>query len=232
MLAYEIGTPTREELVRFVRALGKHRYVAGRLHQIHAFAFAAAGAREGLEDAHAWATRLLADPSVDPASRDERLHRSCSDDELVRVLDALFHDEAAQHALRGRLDAIGASFDGEPFDEASEERVFPALVDAGWELLPLCALDPEKHAGAIRALDAQEGDADYEIARFEEENSIPPVPCLYELPLLGPVEMLRAFDGDDLYADTRAPFTVWTQGDPVYLDYLLRGVAKVARLRE
>ena len=232
MIGYEIGTPTREELVRFVRALGKHRYIAGRLHQIHAFVLAAAGPREGLEEAHAWSARVLADPSIDPASRDERLHRRSTDDELVRALDALFHDEAAQAALRTRLQAVGASFDGLPFDEANEEAIFPALVDAGWELLPLSALEPEKHAGVIRALDAQEGDADFEVARFEEENTIPPVPALYELPLLGPVELLHAFDGDDLYADTRAPFAVWMQGHPVYLDYLLRGVAKVAKLRE
>ncbi len=232
MIGHEIGTPTREELVRFVRALGSHRYVAGRIHQIHAFACMAAGPCEGLEHAHAWATQVLADRSIDPASRDERLLRSCSDDELVRVLDALFHDASAQAALRQRLEEIGASFEGLPFDEAREESLFPALIDAGWELLPLAALSPERHAGVIRALDAQEGDADYEVARFEEENTFPAVPALYELPLLGPVEILHAFDGDDLYADTRAPFAVWTQGHPVYLDYLLRGVAKVARLRD
>jgi hypothetical protein len=218
--------------VRFVRALGKHRYVAGRLHQIHAFVFAAAGARPGLEDAHAWATRILADPDVDSASRDERLQRRSSDEELVLALDAIWHDVAAREALRTSLHAVGATLDAVPFDEGAEDTMYPALIDAGWELLPLSALEADKHAGVIRALDAQEGDADYVVARFEEENVIPPVPSLYELPLLGGVELLDAFESDHDDAQTFAPFAVWTQGHPVYLDYLLRGVAKVAKLRE
>lgn len=232
MIGYDIGTPTRAELVRFVRALGKHRYVAGRLHQIHAFVFEAAGARPGLEEAHAWATLTLADPDIDAASRDERLLRRSSDEELALALDAIWTDASARATLRARLEAVGATLDAVPFDEAAEDSMYPALIDAGWELLPLAALEADKHAGVIRALDAQPGDADYVVARFEEENTIPPVPSLYELPLLGGVELLDAFESDAEDAETFAPFAVWTQGHPVYLDYLLRGVAKVAKLRE
>lgn len=232
MIGYDIGTPTRAELVRFVRALGKHRYVAGRLHQIHAFVFEAAGAGPGLEEGHAWALRTLADPEVDVASRDERLLRRSSDEELALVLDAIWTGPDAQRVLRARLEAVGATLDATPFDEAAEHDVYPALIDAGWELLPLSALEPDRHAGAIRALDAQPGDADFVVARFEEESAIPAVPTLYELPLFGGVELLDAFTGDADDAETFAPFALWTQGHPVYLDYVLRGVAKVAKLRE
>ena len=231
MIAHELGTPTREELIRLVRALGRHRYVAGSLHQVHAFVFEAAGAREGLAAAYAWAHGVLTAADIDPASRDERLLRRSSDDELVLALEAIWTDPAARERLAARLATVEAVSSDFLFDELAEETTFPVLVDAGWELLPLAALDPEKHAGVIRALDAQEGEADFEVARFEEENTIPAEASLYELPLLGKLELLEAFTDDAPDAETRAEVVVWAKGHPVYLDYVLRGVAKVAKLR-
>lgn len=231
MIAHELGTPTRAELIRLVRALGRHRYVAGCLHQIHAFVFEAIGPLPGLEDAHAWALRTLANPELDPGSRDERLQRRASDDELVCALEAIWTDPVARDRLRGRLGRIDAVTSAFLFDELAEDSTFPVLVDAGWELLPLAALDPEKHAGVIRALDAQEGEADFEVARFEEENAIPREATLYELPLLGALELLEAFESEQADAEARAVLPIWASGHPVYLDYVLRGVAKVAKLR-
>ena len=67
----------------------------------------------------------------------------------------------------------------------------PLLVDAGWELLPLAQLDPERHRGAMSAF----GDGlSFESARFEEETAIPPLSHLYELPAIGPVELLQGVD--------------------------------------
>lgn len=234
MEGHELGPLTRAEIVRLVRSLGKHRYVAGRAHQLHAFVFEAIGRAPGLEDAHAWMVRTLNDTELDPASKDPRLLRDATDEELALALEQLWTQPGVLERLAHRLEPLGLEFDPNalPFDELREEDIFPRLIDAGWELLPLAALDPTRHAGAIRALDAQEGELDYEVARFEEENTLPPLPTLYELPLFGVTELVFAFEDDEPEARTRAPFVLWAQGHPVYVDYVLRGCVKVAKLTE
>ena len=219
--------------MRFVRALGQHRYVAGRLHLVHAFVFDAAreaGPAPALEEAIAWSARVLADPDVDPASRDERLFRRATDAELSAALSVFWTPGGARDAaclrLAERLEAIGVEPPSPsvlPFDESAEDDVYPVLIDAGWELLPLASLDPERHKGAIAAFD------DFEVARFEEENAVPPRTPLHELPLLGALELLAAFDERGL---SRAAFVLWASGHEVYLDYVLRGVMRAARLSE
>ena len=67
----------------------------------------------------------------------------------------------------------------------------------------------------------------WEVALFEEENAIPPVTPLHELPTLGAVELLAAFDED---GRSVAPFVLWEDGNPTYLDYVLRGVMRAAKL--
>jgi hypothetical protein len=220
MFGFELGPRTGEELLRFVRALGQHRYVASRLHLVHAFAVDAA-ADESIPEAAAWAKRVLgASGAIDLASKDERLWRKASEAELQAVLRAFWSDDAAaaRARLRQHLAAIGAepAPDALPFDEAAEEDMFPILVDAGWELLPLAQLDADRHRGAIQSF------ADFEVARFEEETAVPPIATLHELPLLGAVELLGP--------PTRAPFVLWQQGHETYLDYVLRGVLKMSKL--
>jgi hypothetical protein len=238
VIGHEIDAGSGEALVRFVRALGQHRYVAGRLHLVHAFAVEAACAPSELEpedpaltEAKVWADAVLADPSVDRASKDERLHRRATDAELVAVLSAFFcageRRERAARSLAERLVEIGAAppeADALPFDEAEEEDMFPVLVDAGWELLPLAQLDPERHKGAILAFDE---DLAFDVAKFEEENAVPPLVTLHELPAMGAIELLAATDGQ---GELRAPFVLWTSGNDTYVDYVLRGVLKAARL--
>lgn len=236
MIGHEIDAGSGEGLVRLVRALGQHRYVASRLHLVHAFAVEAACASPGaddaaLADAKAWAKAVLADPTVDRASKDERLHRRATDAELVAVLAAFWNTderrERASLALAERLVEIGAAppdLDALPFDESSEEDMFPVLVDAGWELLPLAKLDPERHKGALSAFDDALA---FDVAKFEEDNAIPPLVTLHELPAMGAVELLAALDGD---GEPRAPFVLWASGHETYLDYVLRGVMKIAKL--
>ena len=224
MIGHELENCTGAELVRFVRTLGQHRYLAGRSPQIHAFAIEAAGERAGLEEAFAWSRRALGG-GIDLASKDPRLVRAASDAELVAVLGAFWDgDGTAAPRLRTRLEEIGAAWDETalPFDESNEEDVFPVLVDAGWELLPLTHLDAERHRGAIAAFD------DWEVARFEEENAVPAMVTLHELPLLGATDLLAAVDPRT--EQIRAPFVLWQEGHPTYLDYVLRGVLKVAKL--
>ena len=100
----------------------------------------------------------------------------------------------------------------------------PLLVDAGRELLPIGSLDAERHRGAIAAF----GDElTFDSARFEEETAIPPVATLCELPAIGPAELLRGADDDGCLA---APLVVWAQGNETYVDYVVRGVRRAAKL--
>jgi hypothetical protein len=224
MIGFELGTRTADELCRFVRALGQHRYVASRLHLVHAFAIEAASADPALAEAAEWARRAIGSGTIDPASRDERLWRRATDAELVAVLQAFWKDGDAPRAkLRERLAEIDASVDETliPFDESREEDVFPILIDAGWELLPLAHLNFERHKGAIQAFD------DFEVARFDEESAIPPIVTLHELPVFGAVELLA---GVDEQGTARAPFVLWQQGHETYLDYVLRGVLRASKL--
>ena len=238
MIGHEIDAGSAAALVRFVRALGQHRYVASRLHLVHAFVVEAACASSEFEaddpalaEAKAWAADVLADPSIDRASKDERLQRKASDAELVAVLEAFWsageRRERASLALAGRLVEIGApppDLDALPFEESSEEDMFPMLIDAGWELLPLSQLDPERHKGAIGAFDDPLA---FEVAKFEEENAIPSLVTLHELPAIGAVELLAAADGD---GELRVPFVLWTSGNETYVDYVLRGAMKAAKI--
>lgn len=235
MFGAELEDVGGEELVRFVRALGKHRYVDGRLHVIHAFAIEAAhagAADPALDDAAAWARRVTSGP-IDLATKDERLFRKATDAELVAVLDAFWaageRRSIAHEKLRARLAAIDVDVEAEcarlPFDEDREDDVFPVLVDAGWELLPIARFDRERHKGAIDAFGDEVG---FEGAKFEEENAIPPLVHLHELPVLGPTELLAALDPET--GKLRAPFVLWQGGNDTYLDYLLRGVMRSAKL--
>jgi hypothetical protein len=242
VIGHEIEATSGAELVRFVRALGQHRYVSSRLHLVHAFAIEAAcaaaehdasdeAARTALAEAKTWATQVLGDAEIDRASKDERLYRRVSDAELTAVLAAFWNDderrERAALALAERLVEIGVQppdLEALPFDEAVEEDMFPVLVDAGWELLPLSGLDPERHKGAIAAFDDALA---FDVAKFEEENAVPPQVTLHELPALGALELLAALDDA---GQLRAPFVLWSSGNDTYVDYVLRGVLKIAKI--
>jgi hypothetical protein len=232
MRAVPLGVTRVDEAIRAVRALGAHRYVAGRLHLLHAFAFAAP--REvppALAAARSWALDVLADGAVDPGSRDEALWRRCTDAELCAALDTYWAPAEAARAARSALEELLVRYDlspgaGEPFDESAEDAMHPLLTDAGWELLPLSELDAERHRGARAAF----GDAlSFESACFEEQTAIPVGTHLYELPAVGPVELLRGARGDGTLV---APLVVWTEGNEIYLDYVMRGVRRAAGLSE
>jgi len=233
MQPISLGATRVDEAVRVVRALGAHRYVAGRLHLVHAFAFAAVpdDASGALAPARAWALGTLADARADPASRDEALWRRSTEAEVAEVLEAFWtpgdRAEAARAALLAMLSRHGLP-PGEhaPFDETVEDEMHPVLVDAGWELLPLAQLDAERHKGALAAFGTALA---FESARFEEETAIPPTVHLYELPAIGAVELTRGADAEGTLA---APLVVWAGGDETYLDYVVRGVRRAAKLPE
>jgi hypothetical protein len=234
MIAVDLGVRRVEQALRLVRALGAHRYVAGRLHLTHAFALGALGddADAALADARDWARATLTQGDsgeLDLASRDERLWRRCSDAEVAALLEVFWtpgsRAEGARAALRTLLDRHGfVPGDQAPFDESVEDLIHPLAVDAGWELLPLAELDPERHRGAIAAF----GDPmAFEVAVYEDETTVPSTSHLYELPAIGPVELLRGARDDGTLSE---PLVVWAQGNEVYVDYVLRGVARAAKL--
>jgi hypothetical protein len=233
MIAFSVGATKADEAVRVVKALGGHRYVSGRLHLVHAFALASLGDDAGgvLVEGRGWAERTLRTQGLDAASRDERLWRRSADAELVALLEAFWVPGARAVATRTRLQNLLAMHElpvpeHAPFDEAVEEATHPLLIDAGWELTPLSALDPARHRGAISAF----GDAlAFESACFEEQTAIPPTVPLYELPALGPVELLRGATADGSLA---APLVVWADGHETYVDYVIRGVRRAAKLPE
>jgi len=235
MIACAMGARTVDEALRVVRALGAHRYVGGRLHLIHALSLAAMPdddvEAEVLREPRAWAAQVLREASIDAASRDERLWRRSTEAELAAVLSAFWtpgeRAMASRAGLRERLSKLELPVASHPaFDERYEEEAHPLLVDAGWELMELSALDPAKHRGAIDAF----GDAlAFESACFELETAIPPVAHLYELPALGPVELL---EGVDEAGQLAAPLVVWASGHSTYVDYVMRGVRRAAKLPE
>lgn len=234
MEGFELPCRNAGDVARVVRALGSHRYVAGRLLHVHAAAFDAVreivsgDAAALLDEALRWSAQVLADPAIDPASRDERLVRAATEKEVAAMLEALWGDarERAQSRLREWLERVELvpPEDAMPFDEESEEDIHPLLVDAGWELLSLAELDPERHRGAIEAYPER---IDFESARFEESEAIPKRATLHELSAIGPVEALRAIAPDGTLAH---PLVLYAEGDPVYLDYVLRGVLRAAKL--
>jgi hypothetical protein len=233
MIAHEIPAETGDDVVRFVRALGQHRYVASRLHLVHVFAIEAAsiGRDPRLEQARAWAIAVLADAEIDRGSRDERLMRRVTDEELGAVVEAFWSSTkvrpVAQAVLAGRLREIGVSLEpATPFDETREGDMFPVLVDAGWELLPLAALDPVRHKGAINAF---ENALAFDVAKFEQDNAVPEQVTLFELPALGPTELLACLEENE---SLRAPFVLWTLGHDVYTGYVLSGVRRAAKLSD
>ena len=211
MWARELPVATADEALRVVRALGKHRYVAGRTHLVHALAACELETTLG-----AWARGVVRDESIDKASRDERLVRRATEEEVCDVLGLFWNEDSggrAGDALLDRIEACGVDVtEGDDEDDA-----FPILVDAGWELLPLSELDPERHRGAIEAFGER---IHYEVACFEEREHLPPIVHLEELPAVGVRDLLAP----------PADFHVWLSGNATYQDYILRGVLRAAKL--
>jgi hypothetical protein len=232
MMAIDLGVRSVDQALRLVRALGAHRYVAGRLHLVHAFAVAAIGddATGVLTAAREWALSTLqcGGRDLDLGSKDERLWRRGSEAELAAILDAYWtpgeRSLAARSALRALLERHELAVSShQAFDESIEDQIHPLAVDAGWELLRLHELDAERHKGAIAAF----GDPlAFESACFEEETSIPSLPHLYELPAFGATELLDGANDGAL----AQPLILWVQGNETYLDYVLRGICRAARL--
>jgi hypothetical protein len=197
-----------EAALRVVRALGKHRYVAGRMHMVHALA---------AHDLFDWARDVIADEDIDKTSRDERLVRRVTDEELYAVLAHYWSEETGAAACDGLLERLEAFGVEVVSGDEDEDDTFPLLVDAGWELLPLAELDPERHRGAIEAFGEQ---IQYDVAKFEEQENLPPLVHLQELPAMGASDLIRG----------PVDMALWLSGNETYQDYVVRGVLKAAKV--
>jgi hypothetical protein len=226
MHAIEIAEYNHDNLRRLVRSISQNRYVAGTYHELHVFAVVAAEVTANQPAMAKWANAVLADSSIDKASRDPRLLYRANADEVAFVLRQFWTDDAAAAAIRLRALFAAAELDlpdlAPTFDEAHEEQAFPRMVDVGVELLRLSALDPERHRGAINRYDTA---FEFATAAHVEETSLPePPPALIELPLFTAAELLHP------PASWDCPVPIWVQGDPRYVEYVLEGAFRAAGL--
>lgn len=226
---HDLPARNADELARLVRALSKHRYVAAHGLYVHAAlirAVAQSGAESSsLGDATGHAASLLASMRELDGPSDPRLLVRLSPEAASDVIHALGSNggERVRAWIRAWLERgeLGLA-DYEPFDERRDLDVHPLLIDAGWELVPLGDLDSERHAGAMRAF----GDEGAFAEAVERERSRT-APTLQELSAFGPIEVLRGFDDDGSLASSCA---LYTYGEAAYLDYVLRGAVRAAKL--
>jgi hypothetical protein len=222
MLAWSFAARTMDEISALVRALGRHRYVRESEFALH---FSVVEALHDLppfqELAERHRGRLAREPNLDLTSRDPSLWYPVSVDVVLAALSAFWSagdasDDAKLRLLNRfeHLDLLMPSH--EPFASNPEDPPHPELVWLEWELLPICDLDPDRHRGAVEALE-QSG---------EEVDMTAPV---YQEALAISVVELCSGARNGVLADD---FLIWSDGPYSYADYVFRGVARSAKLSE
>jgi hypothetical protein len=222
MLAWSFSARTAEEVAALMRALGRHRYLRVSSYALHWTVDEALSFLPGFaERAAAFRVRRAREPDLDVSSRDPTLWRDASLDELIAVLTSFWTPgvtaELARDRLEGTLMASELALGDEaPFARDPEDIPHPELVLVDWELFAIDALDSERHAGAIRALELSGEEVDVA------------APVYAETAALGYAELARGARNGVLPDD----FLVWCDGDYSYVDYVFRGVARAAKLVE
>jgi hypothetical protein len=222
MYAWSFAARTADEVARLVRALGKHRYIKEADLRLH---FLVDLALVDLPDfaarAASFEARVRAEPDLDLRSRDPSLWRPASADEVTAALTAFWTPDEAGQRARSRLLACVSELDlggheHEPFTSPPEEPPHPELMLLDWVLLPVDELDPERHAGALAALEES------------GEEITPSAPIYQEATVIAACELARGAPNGALTED----FVVWSEGPYPYADYVFRGASKAARLVE
>ena len=220
MLAWAMEARTPDEVARLVRALGKHRYVREADLRLHwTVDRVLSDLRDHPFSRHAQAFEALrARERIELASRDPRLWRPASADEVGAVLEAFWtpgpEAERRVHALERLVADLGLPAPShDPFESPPDDPPHPELVLLDWELLAVDQLDTERHAGALAALEDSGDEID------------PSEPIHQEGPVLSLVELTCGAHNGVLVAD----FLIWSDGPYAYSDYVLRGVAKAAK---
>jgi len=220
MLAWTFSARTLDEVGALLRAMGRHRYVREADLSLHWSVDAALADRAPFaERAAAFRERRAKERDLDPGSRDPSLWKYADTEIIVEALAAFWTPGASAELARDKLrDAlVGAEIEPPahaPFQSNPEEPPHPELVLLDWEFFPIDELDPERHSGALRAL---------ELAGEAVDTS---APVYVEGVAISYPELVGGAPRGVLPVD----FLVWCDGDYSYVDYVFRGVAKAARL--
>jgi hypothetical protein len=220
MLGWSFSARTVDEVGALLRAMGRHRYVREVGHTIHWTVDEALSDRPPF-DARAAALRELRTKraDLDLASRDPVLWTYADTEVVIQALSVFWTPGADAEQVRARLsDLLVRSELGlaahEPFRSDPEDPPHPELICLDWEFFPIDELDPERHSGALRALEIAGEEVNVSAPVYQESTCI----AYPELAQGAPHGVLP----DD--------FLIWSDGDYSYVDYVFRGVAKAARL--
>ena len=220
MLAWSFSARTLDEVAALLRMMGRHRYVRETSHAIHWTLDHALSHRPVFAArAAAFQARRTREPGLDVTSRDPSLWVYADTEVVIEALTVFWTkgDESAGaiRRLRTILEETELGLAShEPFCADPEEPPHPELILLDWELFPIDELDPERHEGALRAL---------ELAGDEVNVS---APVYQEGVTIAYPELARGAPQGVLPAD----FLVWSDGAYSYVDYVFRGVAKAAKL--
>jgi hypothetical protein len=220
MLAWTFSARTLDEVAALLRAMGRHRYVREADHGIHWSVDEALSDRPPFDArAAAFRERRTRERDLDLGSRDPSLWQYADTEVVIEALAAFWSPDEGSDRARAKLGDVLAAAEIElaahpPFQSNPEEPPHPELVLLDWEFFPIDELDPERHSGALRALELA-GEQVNASARVYVESICIAYP-----------ELARGAPRGVLPAD----FLVWSDGDYSYVDYVFRGVAKAARL--
>ena len=220
MFAWSFSARTIEEVASLLRAMSRHRYLREAEFSVHwTVDEALADDPRFAEHAARFRERRSQEADLDVTSRDPTLFRKVSLDDIIATLGLFWNPEPpaarASERLRRTLESSEMALaTHEPFQADPEDPPHPELILLDWELFPIDELDSERHAGALRALELM----------GEEVNVSAPV--YQEAVTLAYPELSSGSPRGVLPTD----FLIWSDGDYSYVDYVLRGVAKAAKL--
>ena len=220
MLAWSFSARTLDEVASLLRMMGRHRYVREASHALHWTVDQALSDRPVFAArAAAFQARRAREPALDLTSRDPSLWAYADTEVVIEALSVFWTKSDESTAAVRRLRAILEETElglatHEPFQADPEEPPHPELILLDWEFFPIDELDPERHEGALRAL---------ELAGDEVNVS---APVYQEGVCIAYPELARGAPHGVLPTD----FLVWSDGAYSYVDYVFRGVAKAARL--
>jgi hypothetical protein len=214
MWGWSFSARTLDEVARTLGAMQKHRYIKEVDHRIH---WSIDSALSPLGEPFGHYAASIRDQGVELDSRDSRCWRPVDADVLLTVLKQFWSSEAA--AVAARLEPLlrGAGIKAvshAPFQSAVDDAPFPDLLLLDWVFLPVDELDTERHAGALRAMDRAQ----------EEVHASEPV--YVEAFSLCEPELCNLSRNGGLPVD----LMLWGDGPYSYIDYVFRGVSKMAKL--
>lgn len=222
MYAWSFAARTADEVSRLLRALGRHRYLREADLRLHFTIDRALSADPAFaRHADAFAARTRREPALDLRSRDPSLWRPATADEIAAALTTFWSPGAAGEDARERLldelEALELDLaEHEPFTSSAEDPPFPELILLDWVLLPVDELDPDRHAGALSAMEDSGDEITPSAAIYQEATA-----------LAAPELVLGAPNG--VLAEG---FVIWSEGPYAYADYVFRGASKAAKLVE